>query len=85
MSALTTALIAGIPTLLGIAATIIAWKFNPRQKLYTEIDAIYLRQEALYVQRDQALFKNDSDTLTAVTAELNGLRERKKDLLQRLR
>lgn len=79
-----TFLAAIIPSALGIIATIVAWKLNPRRKLYDEIDAIYLKREKLYVERDEALKSNNSDQLTAITVALNELRERKKELLQRL-
>ncbi len=81
---LTTFLFAIIPTILGIISTYVAWKWNPRQKLYDEADSIFRQWEALLVIRDKALQDNNSDDLTVVIAQLNTLRARKKIVMQRL-
>lgn len=79
-----TALIAGIPTILGIIGVVVAWKFNPRRQLYADADALFINWEKLNVIRDKALSTNDSDSLTVVTAQLIELRKRKTEILQRL-
>ncbi len=78
---------AWIPVLvgiIGIISTWMAWKFNPKRLMYEELDRIFSTWEKLNVQRDEALEKNDTDTLTIVVSELNKLRERKTEILQRL-
>lgn len=77
-------MIAIIASALGIIGTLVAWKFNPRRVIYSELDAIYKRLDGLYGERDKALAENDSDTLTRVTADIIGLCQRKNTLLQRL-
>ena len=91
MSAIWAAIIGGIPTILGIIATIVAYKFNPKnieleskRKIYAELDGIYKKHDELRADRDLALARNDTDELTRITAELISLRVKKSSLLQRL-
>lgn len=70
--------------LLGIIGTVWAWYANPRRQLYAEADSIFIKWEKLNVIRDKALSTNDSDSLTVVTSQLNELRKRKTEVLQRL-
>jgi hypothetical protein len=78
-------MVAVLTAALGIASTLIAWFFNPRRLIYSELDKIYLTLEALYGKRDKALQENNSDMLTVVTADIIKLCNRKAILLQRLR
>jgi hypothetical protein len=73
-----------IASVLGIVATLVAWNFNPKRRIYAELDAIYKELSVLYAKRDNALVKGDEDTLTAVTARIVQLSDRKATLLQRL-
>jgi len=73
-----------IASILGIAATVLAWNLNPRRKMYAELDAIYKSLEGLYAKRDRALAENNVDALTVVNAQLLKLSNRKTVLLQRL-
>lgn len=82
---MTTAIITGIVTLLGIISTIVAFRFNPRQRLYDDIDKIFIEEDKLRHERDVALKKNDSDTLTSTLALLIALRQRKLELMRRLK
>jgi len=91
MSGLLAAIIGGIPTILGIIATVIAYKFNPRnieleqkRKIYAELDGIYKKHDELRSDRDLALARNDTDALTRITAELISLRVRKNELFLRI-
>lgn len=69
---------------LGILGTLIAWYFNPKRIFYSQLDTIYKQLEGLYAKRDEALAKNDSDTLTIVTADILRLCTSKAVLLKRL-
>lgn len=73
-----------ISSALGIVSTLAAWFFNPRRRLYAELDSIYKQLEVLYGKRDKALVKKDNDALTIVTADIIRLCNRKTILLQRL-
>jgi len=75
------AIIVGI---VGIAGTLTAWFFNPRRKIYAELDQITERLGRLYEIRDKALHENDNDTLTAVTFDIGVLQSRRAEILQRL-
>lgn len=68
----------------GIAATLTAWFFNPKRKMFVELDIIFKKWEELAAKRDKALAENDNDTLTIVNAELGKLRTRKVILMARL-
>lgn len=85
VSSLTAALIAGIPTILGIIATIVAWKYNPKKRIYDQLDAIYDNLEGLQKARDEALASNDTDRLTVATSGIIELRKKKAELRERLR
>jgi len=78
-------IIAILPTLLGIIATVVAWKLNPKRIIYTELDSIYRELEKLYGRRDKALLGNDTDELTIVNSLIIKLIERKNTLLARLK
>ncbi len=67
---------------IGIISTLLAWFLNPKRRIQAELDAISKKLEVLYVQRDEALQKNDSDSLTAITSQLVKLYARKAVLLQ---
>lgn len=71
--------IAGI---IGLITTILAWFLNPSRKREEELNNIYDELDLLYTERDKALEKNDSDSLTVVTARINVLRARKNSLFQ---
>lgn len=71
--------IAGI---IGLITTILAWFLNPSRKREEELNNIYDELDLLYTERDKALKKNDSDSLTVVTARINVLRARKNSLFQ---
>jgi len=73
-----------IATVLGIVSTVLAWRLNPKRLMYAELDSIFKTLDKLYGERDEALAKNDSDTLTRVTAVIVQLAQRKNALLQRL-
>jgi hypothetical protein len=73
-----------IASVLGIISTLAAWFLNPKRATYAELDSIYKELENAYSQRDVALAKNDSDTLTIITANIIQLSTRKTVLLQRL-
>lgn len=85
VSSLTAALIAGIPTILGIIATIVAWNLNPKRKIYALLDNVYNDIDDLEKLRDQALAQNDIDRLTVVTSGLISLRNKKSELKERLK
>ena len=74
-----------IASIVGIISTLVAWFFNPKRIIYSQLDAVYGQLEALYAKRDKALAENDSNTLTIVTASIIGLCKTKNILLQRLR
>lgn len=85
VSSLTAALIAGIPTILGILATVVAWNLNPKRKIYALLDNVYNDIDDLEKLRDQALAQNDIDRLTVVTSGLIALRKKKSELKERLK
>lgn len=68
---------------LGIVSTFIAYYFNPSHRRNVELDKLFNELDILYEQRDKALERNDSDTLTRVVYRINVLRSRKNSLLQR--
>ncbi len=72
-----------ITAALGIAGTLIAWFLNPKRAMYAELDSIQRQLEELYVKRDDALSKNNSDVVTVVTADIIRLLNRKTQILQR--
>ncbi len=78
-------MITAITAALGIAATLLAWFLNPKRVLYSQLDSIFKQLETLYVKRDDALAKNDIDTITVITADIVKLCETKNRLLQRLK
>jgi hypothetical protein len=75
------AIIAG---LVGIAGTLTAWYFNPKRRYQQELDKINSDLAVFYQLRDRALDEDDMDTLTRVTADINGLQSRRNEILQRL-
>jgi hypothetical protein len=75
------AIIAG---LVGIAVTLAAWFFNPKRRYQQELDHINSDLAVFYQLRDRALDEDDTDTLTRVTADINGLQSRRNEVLQRL-
>ncbi len=68
---------------IGIASTLVAYYFNPKRMMYAELDGIAKKWEALNVKRDEALAKNDSDSLTIINASIDILRARQTVLLHR--
>lgn len=70
--------------LIGIIGTVVAYKFNPKNKVYDELDGIYVKLDKLYIERDTALQKNDSNALTIAVSSIKQLSDRKAVLLQRL-
>lgn len=85
VSGLTAALIAGIPTILGIIATIVAWKLNPQRRIYDQLDAVYDNIDTLEKTRDDALANNEADRLSVATSGLILLRKKKVELRSRLK
>ena len=81
MSAGVLTIIAGV---VGIAGTLVAWFFNPRRRYQAELDRINGDLSVFYLLRDRALNEDDTDTLTRVTADINGLQPRRNEILQRL-
>ena len=75
------AVIAGV---VGIAGTLVAWFFNPKRRYQAELDRINSDLGVFYQLRDRALDEDDTDTLTRVTADINGLQSRRNEILQRL-
>ncbi len=73
-----------ITAALGIAGTVFAWYFNPKQALYRELDSIYKQLEQLYALRDKALQTNDSNAISDINSRIIGLCEAKNSLLKRL-
>lgn len=65
----------------GLATTILAYFINPGRRRTEELKKIFRELDQLYVKRDVALEKNDSDTLTFVLMRINVLRFKLKDLL----
>ena len=75
------AVIAGV---VGIAGTLVTWFFNPKRRFQAELDRINSDLGVFYQLRDRALDEDDTDTLTRVTADINGLQSRRNEILQRL-
>lgn len=73
-----TAIAAGI----GMLTTILAWIINPSRKRTEELNKIFNELDKLYIERDKALEKNDSNALTSVVYRINLLRRKKDSLLQ---
>jgi hypothetical protein len=73
-----------IPTVLGIASTLLAYYFNPKRKIYVELDQLLIEKENWERKRDEALVKNDRNVLTVATAYLLRIKKRQAELLQRL-
>ena len=69
---------------LGIAGTLVAYFFNPKKKLWDEMDKIYDALEISYAKRDKALLDHDSETATIADSEILALKLRKKVLKERL-
>ena len=77
-----------IASALGIISTLIAYFLNPQRhkdKLRSQLVDVYVDLENKERIRDEALLKNDGDTLTVVTANIIKLRQDKASLLQQLR
>lgn len=74
-----------ISSIIGIISTVVAYNYNPRQRLYKEIDQIDLQLKRLSNEKDFALKVNDSDLLTTITMQLLDLEKRKSLLLQRFK
>lgn len=71
-------------SVLGIASTLTAYFFNPKRKIYLELDNIYKSLDKLYGDRDKALAANDSEALTIADNNIITLSSRKQVLLKRL-
>ena len=76
------ALIAGIVTIIGV---IVAYKFNPKQRLLDQIDATALKIKEQERKRDEALNTNNTAQLSITTATLIELRKTQASLLKRFR
>lgn len=70
--------------LIGIAGTVIAHKLDPKQQLYSKLDALAKKKVDLERQRDEALKTHDNDALTVAGNELIKLHNDQAALLQRL-
>lgn len=73
---------AAIAAGIGLITTILAYFINPGRRKTEELNKIFKELDQLYIKRDIALEKNDSDTLTIVTDRILVLRFRKDSLLQ---
>jgi len=73
-----------ITAVLGIIGTITAWYFQPKRKLYSELDQLYNSLEKLYERRDKALMANNSNELTICAKEIFALKIRKAMILKQL-
>ncbi len=73
-----------ITAILGIISTIAAWYFQPKRKLYSELDQLYNKLEKLYERRDKALMANDSNELTVCVKEISVLKIKKAMILKQL-
>lgn len=73
---------AAIAAGIGLITTILAYFINPGRRKTEELNKIFKELDQLYIKRDTALEKNDSDTLTLVTDRILVLRFRKDSLLQ---
>lgn len=74
-----------IAAVLGIIGTILTYKLNPKQKLYDQLDQLAKKKVSLERWRDEALQKNDTDSLTAAGNALIKLQHDEASILQRLR
>ena len=70
--------------LVGIAGTILAYRLNPKQKLYDQLDRLKKRVSIAEKERDIALSKNDSDRLSIAVNQLVELRKSQSDIFKRL-
>lgn len=70
-----------IAAIAGLATTLLAYFLNPGRRKTEELNKIFKELDELYIKRDIALEKNDSDTLTIVLHRINVLRLRKARLL----
>lgn len=73
-----------ILAILGIISTVLAYKLNPKQKLYDELDGINSQLNKLKEVRDNAQAKDQTDVLTAATDDFIKLCARRNEILQRL-
>lgn len=71
-----------IAAIAGLATTLLAYFLNPGRKKAKELDRIFRELDQLYTKRDIALEKNDTNTLSSVTARIIFLRDRKDSLLR---
>lgn len=74
-----------ITAILGIIATILAWKFNPQREMYAELDYIDKQLDAEYRIRDKALIENNNDQLTLSVTIIAKLKIRKNIIMERLK
>lgn len=81
---MTTIILSIVSGLISIAATYIAMKFNPRQKLLDAFEKNWRLGIAMEKIRDEALAKNDIDGLTISGNALIKLHNEQTDILQRL-
>lgn len=68
----------------GILGTWSKYHFDPKQKIYTELDLIAKEIKVLREKEGRALATNDNDVITIVIFDINELHERQKVLLGRL-
>jgi len=71
-----------IAAIAGLVTTLAAYFLNPGRRKTIELNAIFKELDELYRRRDVALEKNDTDTLSIVTARIIFLRDRKNNLLK---
>ena len=72
----------------GIISTLLAYFLNPQRhkdNLRRQLIDTYQQLEVWERKRDEALQKNDSDTLTLVTQKIIDLRKQKQILLDQLK
>lgn len=75
-------------SVLGIAGTILAWRLNPKRRIYVELDDIYstlAKPGGLWEQLATALRDNNKANLTVLTLMITELQSRAVQLQTRLK
>lgn len=77
-------IVSGISAFVGGMGTYLTFKFNPKQRVYSELDLLQKKVKVLYEKRDDALAINDGWGLTAATDDIAELHSRQMEIIQRL-
>lgn len=72
-------------TLAGIAGTIITYKFNPKNKIFDELDGLSKQENGWERVLINATGNNDNNQLNIANSNLERVRARKSVLLARLK